>query len=73
MTRAKNLAVGDRVGWSTSQGPTRGVVVERRTRDFDFAGQRFTASDEDPSFVVESEKSGDRAAHRRSALRRLPG
>lgn len=67
----KDLAKGDRVSWNTSQGRTRGTVVEKRTKDFAFAGQHFTASDEEPAYLVESEKSGDRAAHKGSALRRL--
>lgn len=62
---------GDRVSWNTSQGRTQGVVIERRTRDFQFAGQHFTASSDDPAFIVESEKSGDRAAHKGTALRKL--
>ena len=39
--------------------------------DFQFAGQKFTASADDPAFIVESEKSGNQAAHKRSALRKL--
>ena len=66
-----DLHVGDRVSWNTSQGRTRGRIVERKTADFEFAGQHFTATSDNPSFLVESEKSGDRAAHRGSALRRL--
>jgi hypothetical protein len=69
---AKALTIGDRVSWNTSQGRTRGVVVEQRTSDFTFDSQRFTASADDPAFVVESEKTGARAAHQRSALRKLP-
>lgn len=69
----KELARGDRVSWNTSQGRTRGRVVERRVRDFEFAGQQFTASEDDPAFIVESEKSGNRAAHKGSALRKLQG
>ena len=65
------LEVGDRVSWNTSQGRTRGKVVERKTKDFEFAGQHFTASNDEPAFMVESEKSGDRAAHKGSALRKL--
>jgi hypothetical protein len=65
------LKVGDRVSWNTSQGRTRGKVVERKTADFEFAGQHFTASKDDPAFMVESEKSGDRAAHKGGALRKL--
>ena len=64
------LKKGDRVTWNTSQGETTGTVVERRTRDFQFAKQRFTASPDEPTDIVESESSGKRAAHRGGALRR---
>lgn len=70
---AEGLRKGDRVSWNTSQGRTRGRIVERRTSDFEFAGQHFTASSDEPAFIVESEKSGDRAAHKGSALRKLTG
>lgn len=63
--------VGDRVSWNTSQGRTHGKVTERRTADFQFDGQHFTASDEEPAFIVESEKTGASAAHKGSALRVL--
>lgn len=66
-----DLRVGDRVSWNTSQGRTRGTIMERKTSDFEFAGQHFTASKDEPAFLVESEKSGDRAAHGGSALRKL--
>ena len=62
---------GDRVSWNTSQGRTRGHVVERKTSDFEFAGQHFTATSDDPAFIVESEKTGAEAAHKGSALRKL--
>ncbi|MEJ3405622.1 DUF2945 domain-containing protein [Rathayibacter sp. YIM 133350] len=65
------VAVNDRVSWNTSQGRTRGQVVERRTSDFTFEGQHFTASEDEPTFIVESEKTGARAAHKGSALRVL--
>lgn len=68
---ASELSEGDRVSWNTPQGRTRGVVVEIRRRDFEFAGQHFTASQDEPAYLVESEKTGARAAHRRSALRVL--
>lgn len=62
---------GDRVSWNTSQGRTQGHVVEKRVKDFEFDGQEFTASTDEPSYLVESEKTGARAAHKGSALRRL--
>ncbi|GAA4776853.1 hypervirulence associated TUDOR domain-containing protein [Microbacterium gilvum] len=70
---ADELAPGDRVSWDTSQGRTRGEVVRRRVSDFTFAGQRFRASHDDPAYIVKSELTGAKAAHKRSALRRLPG
>jgi len=65
------FSTGDRVSWNTSQGRTRGHVVERKTRDFEFAGQHFTATSDEPAFIVESEKTGAKAAHKASALRKL--
>lgn len=67
----KELSKGDRVSWSTSQGRTQGTVEEKRVKDFEFAGQKFTASDDEPAYIVKSEKSGDKAAHKGSALRKL--
>lgn len=68
---AESIHVGDRVSWNTSQGRTRGRVVERRTADFQHDGQKFTASEDEPAYLVESEKTGARAAHKGTALRRL--
>ncbi len=53
--------VADRVSWMISQVRTRGEIEERRTTDFQFDGQTFTASENEPAFIVKSEKSGKRA------------
>ena len=66
-----NFSTGDRVSWSTSQGRTQGEVVGRKTNDFEFAGQQFRASTDEPAFIVKSEKTGAEAAHKGSALRKL--
>ena len=62
------IKVGSKVSWNTPQGTTHGKVVERKTSDFSLAGHDFTASKDEPMFVVESEKSGKQAAHKPSAL-----
>ncbi|MCW2769182.1 MAG: hypothetical protein JWR27_615 [Aeromicrobium sp.] len=62
------MDIGDRVSWDTPQGRTHGKIVERKTKDFQLAKQKFTASDDEPKYVVESEKTGARAAHAFSAL-----
>ncbi|WP_309615377.1 DUF2945 domain-containing protein [Salinibacterium sp.] len=66
-----DLSAGDRVSWATSQGRTRGTIVERKVSDFEFANQKFTASSIEPAFIVQSEKTEAKAAHKGSALRRL--
>lgn len=62
------IRVGSKVSWNTPQGKTHGKVVERKTSDFDLAGHHFTASKDEPMFVVESDSSGKHAAHKPSAL-----
>jgi hypothetical protein len=61
---------GDKVRWNTSQGETHGTVVEVRTRPFSIEGTDLKASADDPRYVVESDKTGARAAHRADALRK---
>ncbi|WP_405217883.1 DUF2945 domain-containing protein [Agrococcus sp. Ld7] len=59
---------GDEVSWNTSQGQTHGTVQEQRVKDFQFEGQQFRASDDEPYYIVESAKTGAKAAHKESAL-----
>ena len=67
------MRTGDRVSWDTPQGRTQGTIVEKKTKDFQLAGQKFTASEDEPKYVVESEKTGARAAHAPGALNELKG
>ena len=52
------ISKGDKVSWNTSQGKTTGKAVEKKTEDFTFEGQNFKPTDDDPYWIVESEKSG---------------
>ncbi len=62
------ISKGDTVHWNTSQGKTEGKAVEKRTKEFTFEGQHFNASDDEPFWIVESVKSGKKAAHKESTL-----
>jgi hypothetical protein len=62
------VKVGDQVSWKTPQGKTEGKIVEKKTKDFQFDNQHFKASDDEPKFIVESAKTGAKAAHAESAL-----
>lgn len=63
-----SISKGDRVHWKTSQGRTTGTAVEKKTEEFQHDGQKFKASDDEPFWIVESEKSGSEAAHKESTL-----
>jgi hypothetical protein len=62
------ISKGDRVSWNTSQGTTQGHTVEKKTAPFSHAGQKFNASPDEPYWIVQSEKSGAKAAHKESSL-----
>ncbi|MFL6027933.1 MAG: DUF2945 domain-containing protein [Friedmanniella sp.] len=62
------ITKGDTVHWNTSQGKTEGKALERKTRQFTFDGQKFNASEEEPFWIVESTKTGAKAAHKQSTL-----
>ena len=59
---------GDRVEWNTPQGKTRGTVKKKLTFETEVGGQKINASEDDPRYLVESEKSGKEAAHKAGAL-----
>jgi hypothetical protein len=63
-----SLRKGTSVEWNTPQGPTHGRIVEKKTSDFDLDGNTHRATEEEPQYVVESAKTGARAAHKASAL-----
>ena len=67
---ADNLKQGDQVEWNTSQGKTTGTVKKKLTSPTKIKGHEVKASDNNPEYLVESEKSGAQAAHKPEALRK---
>jgi hypothetical protein len=67
---SKNFKQGDPVEWDTSQGVTRGHVVRRQTSPTQIKGHKVNASNKHPQYIVESDKSGKRAAHLPDELRK---
>jgi hypothetical protein len=63
---------GDRVAWSSHGGEGVGEVIRKITSDTHAAGRQVRASDDEPQYLVRSEKSGGEAVHHPSALRRHP-
>ena len=67
---AKSVKVGDKVGWDSSGGHSTGKVVKKQTAATKVKGQKVAASAADPRYIVESAKSGKRAAHKASELKK---
>ena len=64
------LRKGDKVEWNTSQGVTQGRVEKKLTAPTKIKGHEVKASEENPEFLVESYKTGAKAAHKPDALRK---
>ena len=65
------LKKGDKVSWKTPQGETKGKVVKRQTTETRIKGHKVKASQEDPQFIVESDTSGEKAAHKPGSLKKI--
>ena len=65
---AQEFKQGDKVEWNTPQGKTRGMVKKKLTSNTEVGGQKINASEDDPRYLVESEKSGKEAAHKPDTL-----
>ena len=65
---AQEFKHGDKVEWNIPQGKTRGMVKKKLTSSTEVGGQKINASEDDPRYLVESEKSGKEAAHKPDTL-----
>lgn len=72
MSDDKKLKQGDKVQWSSHGSTVTGTVEEKITEDTDSkeAGRKVKASQDDPQYLVKSDKSGGEAAHRPEALKK---
>ncbi len=62
---------GDKVVWSShGNDNTPGVVVRKITSDTEAGGRKVKASEDEPQYLVKSEKGGGEAVHKLSALKR---
>lgn len=67
---ADELSKGDQVEWETSQGTTEGRVGKKLTAPAMIKGHKVAASKDDPQYIVQSDKTGAKAAHKPSALKK---
>ena len=67
---ASKLKPGDHVSWKTSQGETRGKVIKEVASPTQIKRHTAKASKDNPEYLVESDKTHERAARKPGALKR---
>jgi len=67
---AEKFHEGDHVSWKSHGGEAEGTVTGKITEDTEAAGRTVRASEDDPQYEVQSEKSGGTAVHKPGALHR---
>lgn len=67
---ANDFKAGDHVEWETSQGTTTGTVQKKLTAPTRIKGHHVAASEDDPQYLMESDTSGEQAAHKPGALKK---
>ena len=66
----KTFKAGDAVKWDHSQGTTQGKVVKKVTSPTHIKGHKVAASKDNPEYIVQSDKTGAKAAHKPAELRK---
>lgn len=61
---------GDKVEWDSHGGTAVGMVERKITSRTEAGGRTVDASEDEPQYLVRSEKSGGTAVHKPSALRK---
>lgn len=67
---AKKLKRGDKVSRNSSQGKVRGRIEKKLTRPMSIKGHAVKASPENPEYLVRSDKTGAKAAHKPRELKK---
>jgi len=67
----KDFKVGDHVEWNSEAGRVRGTVKKRVTSAIRFKTYTVRASEEEPQYLIKSDKTDHLAMHKGAALKRI--
>jgi hypothetical protein len=62
---------GDHVEWNSEAGRVRGTIQKKVTSEIMFKGYRRHASEEEPQYIIKSDKTDHLAIHKGSALKKI--
>jgi hypothetical protein len=63
--------IGDHVRWNSEAGVVSGKIVKIHERDTDYKGYTHHASNDDPQYEIQSDKTPHIALHKGSALHKI--
>ena len=69
---AHDFKVGDHVEWNSEAGRVRGTIQQKITSEIQFKGYTVHASEEEPQYLIKSDKTDHLAMHKGSALTKIP-
>ena len=61
---------GDEVTWKSHGGTAEGTVQKKITEETEAGGRKVKASEDEPQYLVKSDKSGGEAVHKPGALKK---
>lgn len=62
---------GDRVSWKSLNGTSKGKVVKKLTSDTTIKNNTVRASEKEPQYLVKSDSTGKKAAHKPESLEKI--
>jgi hypothetical protein len=63
--------VGDHVGWNSEAGHVTGRIIKLHTHDTEYKEHPRHASEDEPQYEIQSDKTEHIAMHRGSALHKI--
>ena len=67
----QEFKAGDPVKWNSQAGWIEGTVKKKHTSETTFQGRAVHASEEEPQYLVQSDKTDQLAMHKGSALKKI--
>ena len=67
----KEFKNGDKVSWNSTQGTIKGTVKKKLKAPMDIKKHHVAASPDNPEILVQSATTGEVAAHKPAALKRI--
>jgi hypothetical protein len=66
-----DFQVDDHVEWNSEVGMVTGTIIKKVTSAITFKGYTVHASEEEPQYLIKSDKTDHEAMHKGSALKKI--